>query len=176
MLLALSAIASTLWVHPQKQQSPRLPIEVTRDNGLTAHPTVSPDGNWLACPSNRQDGDDLDIWMQPWPLGNGSPVQVTNHPGNEIPPHFSPDGKEIAWVDNLRHSPRIFATSLVDGSERFVTDGSGPRHSPDGRWITGRLGGVPRFVVRVDGSSRRTLPVEPTPYGEMLGCPKVAIS
>ncbi len=171
VLIALSAIASTLWVYPQEQQLHRLPIEVTRDNGLTANPTLSTDGKWLAYASNRQDGDDLDIWVQPWPLGNGSPVQVTNHPGNEISPNFSPDGKEIAWVDNRRHRPRMFATLLADRSERFVADGAGPRYSPDGRWIAGRQGAAPLFIVPAGGGPPTILPVQPTVYGQMAWSP-----
>ena len=172
-LLALSAVAATLWLRPEGPPAGPTPVALTRDGGVTTDPTVSADGKWLAYASDRDGGEDLDIWIQPLPLGSASPIQVTDNPGHEITPDLSPDGKEVAWQYFGTRSDGVYVTSLVDGKERFVAPGGRPKYSPDGRWIALRRSGegLSLSVVRRDGSSLRPLHFEPTVDGGIAWLP-----
>lgn len=145
------------------------PIALTMDGGVTADPVVSADGKWVAYASDRDGGDDLDIWMQPLPPESGEPIQVTDRPGNEIRPDFSPSGEAIVWESYGTREASVYATSLVDHTERFIAHGSRPRYSPDGQWIAMRANGV--AVVRRDGGSLRTLDVLTTIDGDIAWLP-----
>ncbi len=71
------------------------------DSAYCAHPTYSPDGELIAfLRGNKQCGlaneaADCDIWVVN--AGGGTPVQVTDLPGVEFGPVWSPDGRRMAY-------------------------------------------------------------------------------
>ena len=161
-LLALTALAATLRLGPWTLPSTPTPVALTRDSGLTADPVVSADGKWLAYTSDRDGGEDLDIWIQPFPFPDGAaPRQITNKPGIEIRPDISPDGSAITYSTGFPEMD-IFVVSLADGSERRLGTGDIPRFSPDGSLISfvshwDSPAGSALFVVGTDGGEPRSI-------------------
>jgi Tol biopolymer transport system component len=72
---------------------------------------LSPDGRWIVFGSDRR--TNLDIYKMP--VGGGDPVSLTDTPGDEFGPRWSPDGSEIA-----------FSTGGRDGDIRVMPAGGGP--------------------------------------------------
>jgi Tol biopolymer transport system component len=103
--------------------------------GTTAMPMLSPDGKFIAYSSDRAGDAAMDIWVQP--LSEGSqPIRLTQRPGNEIFPVFSPDGGQIAFCSS-EEGGGIYVMPHLGGTQRLLARGSFqfPRFSPDGQWI-----------------------------------------
>jgi Tol biopolymer transport system component len=110
---------------------------------------------------------------------------LTNDPGVDGKPAWSPDGKKIAFVSNRSGQFEIYTMNAEDGSEQSVIPGSklvlgkqydvtmgvlgGPAWSPDGEWlafsdsliykhISGADYNLPGIaIVRSDGSNYRVV-------------------
>jgi Tol biopolymer transport system component len=149
-----------------KSANPEL-VRLTSSSGLNIDPALSPDGSFMAYASDRDGGDDLDIYVQS--TEDEKPRQITNQPGDESEPSFSPDGASIVFVKP--EGGGIYVVRASGGEPRLLASVSrahSPRFSPDGRWITfwtgipswvivtpGATGGV--FVVPAEGGSPRPL-------------------
>ncbi len=57
---------------------------------------LSPDGSWIAY-SKEDEWFNDDIWLMPVD-GSKPPFNVSQHPDDDTSPHWSPDGKMIAWT------------------------------------------------------------------------------
>ena len=91
--------------------------------------------------------------------------QLTNNPGPEFDPMWSPDGKRIVYRDSRRgvnHDDEIYVMNADGSGQRNLTnspssDEWGPAWSPDGNQIafnSTRAGGPPLlYVVSADGTS-----------------------
>lgn len=152
---------------PEKPANPEL-VRLTSTSGLNIDPALSPDGSFLAYSSDRDGGQDLDIWVQS--TGDEKPTQITDQPGDENEPSYSPDGASIVFAKP--EGGGIYVVGASGGEPRLlasVARAHSPRFSPDGRWVTfwtglpswviavtpGATGGV--FVVPADGGSPRPL-------------------
>jgi Tol biopolymer transport system component len=138
------------------------------DNALIERfPAISSDGAKIAF--SRRDGTD-DIWVMNAD-GTGQ-TNLTNIPGNDLFPNFSPDGTRIVFSSNRRAldgstDSEIYVMN-ADGSNlrpltnNSVTDES-PAFSPDGRKMaftstrngntTGETNNKEIWVMGADGSS-----------------------
>ena len=110
--------------------------------------------------------------------------RLTNSPGIDISPTFSPDGSQMAFVSNRAGSPQIFIMAGSGGQARRLTmSGSynvSPCWSPKGDLIAyaGRArGGFQIFVISPQGGSPRQITQEgsnesPTfsPDGAFIAC------
>lgn len=98
---------------------------------LANHPNLSPDGSQLAFDWNG------DIWVVP--SNGGSARALTQHPGKDTQPKFSPDGKEIAFVSDRDGSTQIYvmpATGGVPQRLTYHTAGYGLESwTPDGKQL-----------------------------------------
>lgn len=103
---------------------------------------------------------DLEIWVM---NANGTePQQLTNTPGRDIEPDWSPDGQTIVFSSNrdAEDDSQLYLMEADGGNQRrlmefIAADQVGGRWSPDGEWIaffTNFDGALDIYKVRPDGS------------------------
>jgi Tol biopolymer transport system component len=103
-------------------------------------PAISPDKSRLAYGSDRQ-GDRFDLWVQSVRDGEliGPPRRLTDRPGEESHPSYSPDGKWIAYYEISGESRDIWILSSSGGNPIQFTNHPAadihPAWSPDGSLI-----------------------------------------
>ncbi len=103
-------------------------------------PAISPDKSQLAFGSDRQ-GDRFDLWVQSVREGEliGPPRRLTDRPGQESHPAYSPDGEWIAYYEISGESRDIWVLPRGGGNPIQFTDHPAadihPAWSPDGSLI-----------------------------------------
>ncbi|HPQ39381.1 MAG TPA: S41 family peptidase [bacterium] len=92
---------------------------------------VSPDGNTLAFSLQG------DIWTVP--SAGGTARRLTVHPGEDLAPAFSPDGRSIAFSSNRNGDHDIYLMDASGGEPIRLTYDSADdivsQFAPSGRWI-----------------------------------------
>ena len=160
LLVASGMAAARLWLSPASVAPPPLMLAaMTFDLGVTVDPAVTSTGELLAYASDRHDGTNLDIWVQP--TAGGEPVRVTTDPADDSEPAFSPDGSRIAFRSE-RDGGGIYVVPALGGTERLlVADGRTPRFSPDGKWLMYETGGrgsrAATFIMPATGGTPQGL-------------------
>jgi Tol biopolymer transport system component/DNA-binding winged helix-turn-helix (wHTH) protein len=99
-VLGLGAVA--FWLirsTPQRPQAPAVPLPLTSYPGREMFPTFSPDGNQVAFVADKDQPDNLDIYVQL--IGSAEPLRLTSHLAAESSPAWSPDGRQIAFLREL---------------------------------------------------------------------------
>ncbi len=119
------------------------PARVQADDLFTlrflSDPRISPDGQQTAFVLTTAHKDDNEyrahIWLHR--QGHGPPRRFTNGPKRDHDPHWSPDGRLLAFVSNRTGHSEIWVIPLEGGEAARLTHtahGAGePRWSPDGR-------------------------------------------
>ena len=106
------------------------------DDSLTARmirwPTLSPDGRILVFQAVGH------LWRMRMP--NGRPERITDATAFEFAPHFSPDGRSLAYVTwDADEGGHVWRVPVSGGRPRRLTQTpdqyTNPAFSPDGRWI-----------------------------------------
>lgn len=143
------------------------PVKITplTHSGHDWGPSASPDGRMLAFVSNR-DGHSR-IWLREMKGGNEVPLTE----GNDVSPHFSPDGSSVLFLRGEGTLRSAWRVPIVGGQPRRVLDNvSEAAWSPDGNQlaflrpsgdapnvetiigVSGIQGGEARELARVAGS------------------------
>jgi Tol biopolymer transport system component len=121
----------------EAEDPPRL---LVRSDAMQDQAALSPDGRWLAFVSTH--GGDADIYRLPFVPDStqdaSDAVNLTNHPGGDFRPAFSPDGRRVAF-----------------SSDR---DGAFSRH-PTFPFVVRHEGDV--YVVNADGSGLQRVTASP---------------
>ena len=110
-------------------------------------PSFSPDGRWLAYPSNG------DIWVLPME-GDQKPELLIHTPASESWPQFSPDGRYVAYASNESGRNEIYVVPFPKGEGKWqvsTTGGVGPTWTADGKSL---LYGSGTTVMRTDVTLR----------------------
>ena len=76
------------------------------------HPSISPDGQWVAYTSRNEDGLDIQLMS----IDSRIVTPLTGHPSRDYRPIFSPDGTQIAFISDRDGEPDIWLMN-IDGSE-----------------------------------------------------------
>jgi serine/threonine protein kinase/Tol biopolymer transport system component len=135
------------------------PEQLTDDPGDDFLPAWSPDGEEIAFYSFRKGNRDLFLMA-----ADGSKVQpLTEDPAQERYPDWSPDGNQLVFYSDKSGRQELYVLSRKNkdsdwqASRQLTFDGGwNPKWSPDGRFITYRLGPSLR-VVPAEGGDPRTL-------------------
>ena len=103
------------------------------------HPTISPDGNYIAY--QMLVGRQWDIFLQR--IGGSNPINLTEgSSAHDIHPAFSPDGEQIVFRSE-RDGGGLYLMGATGESVRRLTDaGFNPSWAPDGSRVIYSLEGI----------------------------------
>jgi Tol biopolymer transport system component len=132
--LCLCAGAAYLWFgHRTNTMALQAPVQLTRDRGLTAFPWLSADGQLLAYASDRDSGDNLDVYVRQ--VAGGQSIRLTRDEADDYDVSLSPDGTQVAFRSD-RGQGGVYVVPTLGGEERLIAAGGRrPRFSNDGHWI-----------------------------------------
>jgi TolB protein len=109
--------------------------QLTHDNTISVHPSLSADGRRLAY-TGYQSGY-ADVYLID--LASGARSRIVNFPGTNSGATFSPDGDRLALTISKDGNPELYTVSASGGGARRLTHTraveSGPTWSPDGSEI-----------------------------------------
>lgn len=137
------------------------PLFVTK--GKLSHeewPSWSPDGDWLACTSTRDDNSELYLIK----VDGSEQQRLTSDPALDVHPAFSPDGTKIAFATNRWGDLEIAVYDVRTSLIARLTESTGlddyPAWSPDGKqlaWMSNRTGDREIWLMSADGADQRNL-------------------
>src|SRR5208337_193040 len=115
------------------------------------------------------------LWRQK--LDSGEAVQLTDGPGYDYQPDWSPDGKSVVYVSYQKDAMELWLLDLASGKTKQLTSGGAvnvePRWSPDGKrivWVSTQynkrfhvfmadvVDGELKNVARLTGEIKSSLP------------------
>ncbi len=127
-------------------------VQITSGDADDSEAAWSPDGRFLAFTSNRDKDPDATVNTEIWLVAADNPdkgrslVRLTDNPGEDESPAWSPDGKSIAYITNIAPELFWYATRYLavvpakGGKPEIITrkldrNVSSPEYSPDGAGI-----------------------------------------
>ncbi len=142
----------------------RIPLRITTNLGLESHPSISPDGNWLAF-VGQYDGPS-EVYVMP--LKGGAPRRLTFEEGSPIVYQWTPDGKILYSTTAFSTIPnaQLLKLNPSDGKSEIVplSQADQGTYSPEGELFFTRLrfqgshtkrykGGTAQSLWKFDGKS-----------------------
>jgi dipeptidyl aminopeptidase/acylaminoacyl peptidase len=140
-LVALIIFSSLIPVTGLAAQAKR-PITFDDFIGLpvVSDPKLSPDGKWVAytvtTPSLKDNRGFARLWLVD--VATGRSRQLTQGPGSDFSPRWSPDGQTLAFISTRQGGPQIWVLAMAGGGG-------------EARKVTGLEDGVGEFTWRPDG-------------------------
>ncbi|MFO7768828.1 MAG: PDZ domain-containing protein [bacterium] len=90
--------ANDIWVVPRSGGQAR---RITSFPGQETHPSISPDGRWIAF--SAQYGGNTDVWVAG--TEGGEPARLTWHPGGDVVQGWTPDGQRVVFASGRTNAP-----------------------------------------------------------------------
>ena len=104
------------------------------EEGADFDVTTDPTGEWMMFSSTRH-RETSDLYRQR--VGGEAVTQLTNDPGNDMMPAFSPDGEMVAFASDRSGNWDLYLMAADGGPAVQLTRGAGhdihPSFSPDGK-------------------------------------------
>jgi Tol biopolymer transport system component len=132
-------------------------------------PALAPDGSAVVFASDRAGTPDLWVQALAKGRGEGAPRQLTDQPGSEALPAFSPDGRWVAYTNVHDGARDVYVVPIDGGLPRRLTSHPSfdmhPSWSPDRSnlaFVSGRDGGEHVYVLRVADGRALSDPVRVT--------------
>ena len=150
-----------VWVVDVDSGSSRMLGEMDCGGEGCEHIQLSPDGQFTVWNTRKQ------LWIAPV-SGTTESHKLTDLRGNNADPHWSPDGRQIAFVSDRGDHGFIAVYDLSQEKVRYLAPtadrDSMPRWSPDGKQIA---------FVRREGTAQKVplLPLEITPWSIWIADP-----
>jgi len=121
VFLVAGFFAWRAWRAPESTE-PLRALPLTTLPGVSRYPSFSPDGDHVVFTWNGAKQDNPDIYVQQ--IGAGSPLRLTNDPGNDHSPVWSPDGRWIAFLRGQVQAGRSELRLIppLGGPERRVAE------------------------------------------------------
>jgi TolB protein len=134
--------------------------QLTHDNTISVHPSLSPDGARIAY-TGYQSGY-ADVYLID--LASGARDCIVNFPGTNSGATFSPDGNRLALTISKDGNPELYTVNASGGGARRLTRTrgveSGPTWSPDGDEIIYSFdGGRGPQLYRISASGGEGQPI-----------------
>jgi len=138
-LLACLTLPASLIPHPGLAQKRAITFEDYIALKAVGDPQLSPDGRWVAyavaTPSLADNRSVSRIWLAE--VATGANHQLTQGPGSDRSPRWSPDGKTLAFLSTRQNGPQVWVLDLSGGEARRVSnlsEGAGELYwLPDGK-------------------------------------------
>ena len=126
--------------------------QITSGDYDDSQPAWAPDGRFIAFVSNRDKEPDATFNTELWLVASDNPdqgktmIRLTNNPGEDEQPAWSPDGKWITYITTTEPGliwygiRQLAVVSAQGGAPQLLTkkldrNASSPRFAPDGRSI-----------------------------------------
>ena len=138
------------WSWRGRGEPPRV-VPITSDAGTESFASFSPDASQVAYTWDGETGDNIDVYVKV--IGGGASLRLTDHPGVDTSPAWSPDGRHIAFIRRERGSGGVYLVAPIGGPERKIADIRLPRRSlglrnlawsPDAKHLAVVEGGSPQ--------------------------------
>lgn len=118
-------------------------ISLTSYAGNERQAAFSPDGNQVAFVWTGEQDSHADIYVRL--VEGGNYVRVTEHPGDDLNPVWSPTGRTLAFYRSAPEGDGVYLVPSLGGAERKLTDTWANRFgigaytwvhwSPDDKWL-----------------------------------------
>jgi len=122
--LLVITLPASLIPHPGFSQRRAITFEDFIAMKAVSDPQPSPDGRWVAyavaTPSLIDNRNVSRIWLAE--VATGANRQLTQGPGSDRSPRWSPDGKTLAFLSTRQNGPQVWVLDLTGGEARRVSN------------------------------------------------------
>lgn len=122
VIALISVVATAYWAtRPGDGSAPAEPLRLvplTSYVGTEQFPALSPDGSMVAFGWNGPGQDNMDIYVKQ--VGEETPLRLTDDPGWDTYPVWSPDGRSVTYFHGGENEARVCEVPMLGGEPRTL--------------------------------------------------------